>query len=88
MSSVGGASTCRSPPGGREDTVTADERRLPGLVDCKGLENELGVKRAAADAIMRQVPRVEIEGPRKWYVRREDVRRYLDEHTITPQRLS
>jgi hypothetical protein len=37
---------------------------------------------------MRQVPRVEIEGLRKWYVRREDVRRYLDEHTIAPQRLS
>jgi hypothetical protein len=68
--------------------VTADERRLPGLVDRKGLENELGVKRAAAEAIDRQVPRVEIEGLRKWYVRREDVRRYLDEHTIAPQRLS
>ncbi len=43
---------------------------------------ELGVSRAAAEAIMRRLPVVKVEGLRKVYVRREDVRRYLDERTF------
>jgi hypothetical protein len=57
--------------------------RLPELLDCKALRAELGVTRAAAEAIMRLLPVVEIEGLRKVYVRREDVRRYLDSRTFT-----
>ena len=56
--------------------------RLPELLDCKALRSELGVTRAAAEAIMRRIPSVHIEGLRKTFVRREDVRRYLDEHTF------
>jgi hypothetical protein len=56
--------------------------RLPELLDVKALRAELGVSRGAAEAIMRRLPVVAIEDLRKTYVRREDVRRYL-ERTFT-----
>ena len=56
---------------------------LPALLDAKALQRELGVTRAAAEALMRKLPVVTIEGLRKVYVRRVDVARYLDEHTFT-----
>jgi len=59
--------------------------RLPELLDAKGLRLELGVTRAAAEAIMRRLDVVQIEGLRKVYVRREDVRRYLDSRTFSNQ---
>ncbi len=55
---------------------------LPELLDAKALRAELGVTRAAAGAIMRRLPVVQIEGLRKTYVRRGDVARYLDERTF------
>lgn len=54
---------------------------LPRLLDCRSLMDELGVKRATAEAIMRQLPKIEIEDLRKVFVRREDVVRYLAERT-------
>ena len=54
---------------------------LPELLDAKHLAAELGVTRAAAEAIMRRLPVVQVEGLRKTYVRRDDVRRYLEERT-------
>jgi hypothetical protein len=56
---------------------------LPALVDAKRLRDELGVTRAAAEAIMRRLPSVQIEGLRKSYVRRSDVAAYLDSRTFT-----
>jgi hypothetical protein len=56
--------------------------RLPELLDCKALRAELGVTRAAAEAIMRQIPIVQIDGLRKTFVRRSDVARYLDARTF------
>ena len=56
--------------------------RLPELLDAKALRAELGVTRAAAEAIMRRLPIVQIEELRKVYVRREDVRRYLEARTF------
>jgi hypothetical protein len=56
---------------------------LPELLDARHLAAELGVTRAAAQAIMRRLPTVQIPGLRKTYVRREDVARYLDEHTFS-----
>ena len=56
---------------------------LPALLDAKALSSELGVPRAAAEAVMRRYPVVQIEGLRKTYVRRSDVQRYLDERTFT-----
>ena len=56
---------------------------LPELLDAKHLAAELGVTRAAAEAIMRQLPVVQFEGLRKVYVRRSDVRRLLEERTFT-----
>jgi len=52
---------------------------LPALIDCRGLQEELGVKRTAAEAIMRQLPKIKIDGCRKVFVRRADVGRYLSE---------
>ncbi len=56
--------------------------RLPELLDAKALRAELGVTRAAADAIMRRLPVVQIEGLRKVYVRRDDARSYLESRTF------
>jgi len=56
---------------------------LPELLDAKKLQTELGVTRAAAEAIMRRLPVVQVEGLRKVYVRRPDVARYLDQRTFT-----
>jgi hypothetical protein len=55
---------------------------LPQLLDAKHLAGELGITRAAAEAIMRRLPIVQIEGLRKTFVRRRDVARYLEEHTF------
>ena len=55
---------------------------LPELLDAKKLRAELGITRAAAEAIMRRLPIVQIEGLRKVYVRREHVLRYLEERTF------
>jgi hypothetical protein len=54
---------------------------LPELLDAKGLQRELGVTRAAAEALMRKLPIVMIEDLRKTYVRRGDVAGYLEQHT-------
>jgi hypothetical protein len=56
--------------------------QLPKLIDCAGLQRELGVKRAAAEAIMRQLPKVQIEGVKKVYVRRVDVDKLLARSTV------
>ena len=61
---------------------------LPALLDAKGLQRELGVTRAAAEAIMRRVPVVSIEGLRKTYVRRADVHRYLNERTFAKEEVA
>jgi hypothetical protein len=56
---------------------------LPELLDAKALRLELGVTRAAAEAIMRRLPLVQIEDLRKVYVRRTDVAAYLDARTFS-----
>jgi hypothetical protein len=56
---------------------------LPELLDSKRLQAELGVTRAAAEAIMRRLPIVQIEGLRKTYVRRTDAALYLEAHTFS-----
>lgn len=54
---------------------------LPQLLDCAKLARELGVSRAAAEAVMRQLEKVQIPGLRKVYVKRDDVLRLLQEGT-------
>jgi hypothetical protein len=53
---------------------------------CRALETAIvvcyGVTRAAAEAIMRQLPFVQFEGLRKIYVRRSDVARLIGERTL------
>jgi hypothetical protein len=60
---------------------------LPQLLDAKALRAELGVSRAAAEAIMRQLPTVQLPGLRKVYVRRADVARLLEESTFSKDRV-
>jgi hypothetical protein len=50
---------------------------LPRLVDSRVLQQELGVKRSAAERIMAQCERVQIPGLRKWFVRERDVQDLL-----------
>jgi hypothetical protein len=57
--------------------------RLPELLDRAGVERETGLKRHSAEALMRRVPKVVIEGLKKNLVRRSDVFAYLEEHTFT-----
>jgi hypothetical protein len=57
--------------------------RLPQLLDAKHLAGELGITRASAEAIMRKLPKVEIEGLRKVFVKRGDVERLLEASTRT-----
>jgi hypothetical protein len=55
---------------------------LPELVDCKALQAELGVKRATAEAVMRQLPTVKLPELRKTFVRRSDVVALLERCTF------
>jgi hypothetical protein len=59
----------------------SEELALVGLFDVARLSRELGISRTAAEAIMRRLPKVQIEGLRKVYVRGSDVQKYLDERT-------
>jgi hypothetical protein len=61
--------------------VTTNIPTLPELIDHAGLQRELKVKRAAADAIMKQLPKVRIPGVAKVYVFRRDVDELLRENT-------
>jgi hypothetical protein len=51
-------------------------------MDAKALTRELGITRAAANAIMRTLPVIQFEGLRKVYVRRPDVLALLDRRTF------
>ena len=55
--------------------------QLPRLIDQRGIAEELGVTRAAAEKIMRLVPKVHLAGLRKVYVKREDVLRVIEDGT-------
>jgi hypothetical protein len=56
---------------------------LPELLDCRALQAELGVKRATAEAVMRQLPIVQFPGLRKVYVKRSDVAALVEARTFT-----
>lgn len=51
---------------------------LQGLYDCARLTRDLGISRAAADKIMRKLPKQHVPGLKKVYVRGHDVQRLLD----------
>lgn len=54
---------------------------LPRLVDRADLRADLGVSRAVADAIFRELPTVRVPGVRRCFVRAEDVARAIDRWT-------
>ncbi len=64
------------------------ERLLPELLDAKKLQAELGITRAAAEAIMRRLPVVQFEDLRKVYVKRSDVVAYLEARTFTKDQVA
>ena len=55
---------------------------LPALLDAKGLMAELGVTRAVAEKLMRQLPVVTFADVRKVYVRRDDVAALVEARTF------
>lgn len=55
--------------------------KLDALLDTAALMAELNVKRTTAEAIMRQLPKIAVPGVRKSYVRRDDVKAFIDENT-------
>lgn len=57
-------------------------RELPKLIDCAQVMRELGVKRGVAEAYMRRLPKVTVPDSRKVFVKRADLQRLLDEHTV------
>jgi hypothetical protein len=61
---------------------------LPQLLDCKQLRAELGISRAAAEAIMRRLDVVVIEDLRKNYVKRSDVLAYLEARTFSKDQVA
>ena len=56
---------------------------LPELLDAKALQAELGVTRAAAEAIMRRLPVVQFEGLRKVYVSAPTSPPYIEARTFS-----
>jgi hypothetical protein len=56
--------------------------RLPELLDAKDLQAELGVTRAVAEKVMRQLPVVTFPDVRKVYVRRDHLAAYLEARTF------
>jgi hypothetical protein len=54
---------------------------LPELLDAKALQAELGVTRAVAEKIMRQLPVVTFPDVRKTYVKRQDVAALIEART-------
>ena len=55
---------------------------LPRLLDRKMLGEETGLKRAALDAIFRELPVTTLPNHRKVYVRRDDVMALLEQRTF------
>lgn len=55
---------------------------LPKLIDCKGIQEECGVSRATAEAIMRALPKVTIDGHRKVFVKLADLEAYIADRTL------
>jgi hypothetical protein len=55
---------------------------LPELLDAKALQAELGVTRAVAEKMMRQLPIVTFADVRKVYVKRSDVLALLERRTF------
>ena len=62
-------------------SVRGTRSPLPRLIDQRGIVDELGVTRAAAEKIMQLIPKVHVAGLRKVYVRRDDVLRVIEEGT-------
>jgi hypothetical protein len=55
---------------------------LPELLDRKALQAELRISRAAAEAIIRQLPIVQFADLRKTYVKRSDVLAEIERRTF------
>lgn len=67
--------------------TAAELLATPGaLLDRRALE-ELGLQRRSIDHVFQELPVVSFPGVRRSYVRADDYRRYLDEHTYRGDRV-
>lgn len=64
--------------------MSVQPQELPALYTIAGLARELGVSRAAAEAIFRRLPKVRIEGHQRTFVTADDVRAFLDASKVRP----
>lgn len=53
---------------------------LPELIDVRGIQEEMGVKRTVAERIIEHIPKQQIPGVRRLLVRRSDVQAFLDQN--------
>ena len=56
-------------------------RKRPLLIDCKGIADEIGVKRATAERLMRLCPR-KVPIGRRVFVYTDDVFRVVRQHEV------
>jgi hypothetical protein len=57
----------------------------PGrLLDAAAIVREYGITRASAEALMRRLPKVTVDGIRKVWVRRDDLDRLLADSEVRP----
>lgn len=70
-----------------ERPSAAELLETPGaLLDRRALA-ELGLQRRSIDYLFRELPVVSFPGVRRTYIRADDYRRCLDEHTYTEARV-
>lgn len=65
--------------------MTTDSLPIPRLVDRKTLL-ESGLGEESVERMRLALPVTHLPGDRKWYLRADDVARYIDEHTEAPMR--
>lgn len=61
---------------------------LPELIDVRGIQEEMGVKRTIAERIIEQIPKQEIPGVRRLLVRRSEVPRRQPQIVMADERES
>ena len=51
------------------------------LLDCRGIQEYLGIGRYSAEGLMRKLPKIQVDGVKKVWVKKEDLDRLLEEST-------
>jgi hypothetical protein len=51
------------------------------LLDCKGIQEYLGVGKGPAEALMRQLPKVQVANIRRVWIKKADLDKLLEDST-------